>query len=97
MTKQATVVRDLSLSPILFIASLVVLVLLAPFSKLDLLLLEVEVVLYLLGAIVFGVLALRAKRERLRLLPRVLAAFVTFHVAYGIGMAVGWFRRPKSE
>jgi hypothetical protein len=53
----------------------------------------VEVGLYLLGALVFGVLAVRAKRERWRILPRVLAAFFTFHVAYGLGMAAGWLRR----
>jgi glycosyltransferase involved in cell wall biosynthesis len=94
MRKHGSVVSVRSLVPILFVVSLVVLTLLAPFSKLDLLLLEVEIALYLLGALVFGVLALRAKRERLRLLPRVLAAFVTFHVAYGIGMTIGWLRRP---
>jgi succinoglycan biosynthesis protein ExoA len=93
MRKHGSVVSLRSLAPILFVGSLIVLALLAPFSRLDLLLLELEVGLYLLGAVVFGVLAIRAKRERLRILPRVLAAFATFHVAYGLGMAVGWLRR----
>jgi succinoglycan biosynthesis protein ExoA len=97
MRKHGSVVSIRSLAPIIFVVSLLVLAVLAPFSELDLLLLELEVALYLLAAIVFGVLAVRAKHERLRLLPRILAAFVTFHVAYGIGMAIGWFRRPGSE
>jgi hypothetical protein len=33
----------------------------------------------------------------MRLLPRILAAFATFHVAYGIGMAVGWVRAFRSS
>ena len=93
MRKHGSVVSVRSLAPTLFIVSLIVLAVLAPFSHLDLLLLEGEIALYVLGALVFGVLAIRAKRERLRLLPRVLAAFVTFHIAYGLGMAVGWFRK----
>jgi succinoglycan biosynthesis protein ExoA len=93
MRKHGSVVSLRSLAPIAFVVSLAVLTVLAPFSRLDLLLLEVEVAVYVLGALVFGVLAVRAKRERWRILPRVLAAFVTFHVAYGLGMTVGWLRR----
>jgi succinoglycan biosynthesis protein ExoA len=93
MRKHGSVVSIRSLAPILFIVSLVVLAVLAPFSHFDLLLLEAEIALYVLGAVVFGVLAIRSKRERLRLLPRVLAAFLTFHIAYGLGMAAGWFRK----
>jgi succinoglycan biosynthesis protein ExoA len=93
MRKHGRVVSVRSLAPILFLVSLIGLALAAPFSHLALVLLEVEIDIYLIGAIVFGVLALRAKREQLRMLPRVVAAFLTFHVAYGIGMAAGWFRR----
>jgi succinoglycan biosynthesis protein ExoA len=96
MRKHGSVVSVRSLAPILFLVSLVVLAVLAPFSHFDLVLLETEVTLYVLGALVFGVLAIRAKRERLRILPRVLVAFVTFHVAYGLGMAIGWFRKDGS-
>jgi succinoglycan biosynthesis protein ExoA len=95
MRKHGSVVSLRSLVPIAFVVSLIVLVLLAPFSRLGRLLLELEVALYLLGALVFGVLAIRAKGERLRILPRVLAAFGTFHIAYGLGMALGWLRRDK--
>jgi succinoglycan biosynthesis protein ExoA len=97
MRKHGSVVSLRSLVPIAFVVSLAVLFLLAPFSRLDLLLLEVEVGLYLLGALVFGVLAIKSKRERLRILPRVLGAFVTFHVAYGLGMAAGWLRRSEGR
>jgi multisubunit Na+/H+ antiporter MnhB subunit len=69
---------------------------LAPFSRIALLALVVEVSVYVLGALAFGVLALRAKRQSLRLLPGVLASFVTFHVAYGIGMAAGLFRSRRA-
>jgi GT2 family glycosyltransferase len=97
MRKHGSVVSLRSLVPVLFLASLVVLALVAPFNHLALLLLEIEVEVYLLGALVFGILALRAKHERLRMLPPVLAAFVTFHVAYGLGMAAGWLRRVRSS
>ena len=92
MRKHGSVVSVRSLAPIAFVASLVVLVLLAPFSRIALVALALEAGVYLLGAIVFGIHALRAKHESLRLLPRVLASFVTFHVAYGIGMAAGLLR-----
>ena len=92
MRKHGRVVSVRSLAPIAFLASLVVLALIAPFSRVDRLVLQFEIGAYLLGAIVFGVLAVRAKRERLRLLPRIVAAFLTFHIAYGIGMTAGWFR-----
>jgi succinoglycan biosynthesis protein ExoA len=97
MRKHGSVVSLRSLVPVAFLASLVVLALVAPFNHLALLLLEIEVEVYLIGALVFGILALRAKHERLRMLPPVLAAFVTFHVAYGLGMAAGWLRRGRSS
>jgi succinoglycan biosynthesis protein ExoA len=96
MRKHGSVVSVRSLAPILFLLSLVGLAVVAPFSRIALLALVVEVSLYLLGALAFGVLALRAKRESLRLLPGVLASFVTFHVAYGIGMAAGLFRSRRA-
>lgn len=97
MRKHGSVVSLRSLAPILFLASFLVLGVLALFNHLGLVLLELEVAAYLLGAIVFGVVALRAKREGLRNLPRVIAAFLTFHLAYGLGMAAGWFRRSGDE
>jgi hypothetical protein len=93
MRKHGSVVSVRSLAPILFLGSLAGLALLAPLSSVALLLLVLELSVYLTGALVFGVLGLRAKRESVRLLPRVLASFATFHVAYGIGMTAGLFRR----
>jgi succinoglycan biosynthesis protein ExoA len=93
MRKHGSVVSLRSLVPIAFVASFVVLAAAAPFSRIGRLLLAAEVALYLLGALAFGVLAIRSKRERLRILPRVVASFATFHVAYGLGMAAGWFRK----
>jgi succinoglycan biosynthesis protein ExoA len=93
MRKHGSVVSLRSLAPIAFLASLLVLALLAPFSRLALLLLGLEVAVYLVAAIAFGVRAVRAKGEPLLLLPRVIASFVTFHVAYGAGMAAGLLRR----
>ena len=96
MRKHGSVVSVRSLAPVLFLASLGGLALLAPFSRIALVLLVLELFLYLVGALAFGLLALRAKHESVRLLPRVLASFVTFHVAYGIGMAAGLFRSGRA-
>ena len=95
MRKHGSVVSVRSLAPILVLASFLVLGIFAIFDHLGLVLLELEVAAYLLGAVVFGIVALRAKREQLRMLPGVIAAFLTFHVAYGVGMAAGWLRRGK--
>jgi succinoglycan biosynthesis protein ExoA len=92
MRKHGRVVSARSLAPILFVVSLVVLGTLALFSASALVLLAVEDSIYVLGALIFAVLAIRARRERWTLLPRVVAAFLTFHIAYGLGMAVGWLR-----
>ena len=95
MRKHGSVVSVRSLAPILFLASFLVLGIVAIFDHIGLGSLELEVAAYLLGAVVFGIVALRAKREQLRMLPGVIAAFLTFHVAYGVGMAAGWLRREK--
>jgi succinoglycan biosynthesis protein ExoA len=92
MRKHGRVVSARSLAPIFFVVSLAVLGTLAVFSASALILLAVEDGIYVLGALVFAVLAIRARRERWSLLPRVVAAFLTFHVAYGLGMTVGWLR-----
>jgi glycosyltransferase involved in cell wall biosynthesis len=92
MLKHGRVVSARSLAPIVFVVSLVVLAVAATLSTLARILFALEVVLYVAGAVVFGVRAIRARGESLRLLPRVLAAFAVFHVAYGLGMTVGWLR-----
>ena len=101
MSKHGRIVSARSLVPIAFVGSLAVLLALAAFSGTSRILLALELVVYLAGALVFGVRAIRATGEKWRLLPRVIAAFVVFHVAYGIGMAVGWarigLRRGRSD
>lgn len=44
------------------------------------------------AAMVFGIRSLREREEPMELLPRVLAAFPAFHLAYGLGQLVGWLR-----
>jgi hypothetical protein len=48
--------------------------------------LALTVLSYCLLALGFGVESLRRRRESLRLLPRVVAAYVAFHAGYGLGM-----------
>jgi len=93
MRKYKQVLSGRSLVPPVFVASLVVLVPAAVFLPVARLILGLELAAYLLGAIVFGYRSVRARREPLGLLPRVVAVFPTFHVAYGVGMLCGFLRR----
>ncbi|MGH2921560.1 MAG: glycosyltransferase family 2 protein [Gaiellaceae bacterium] len=99
MRKHGRVVSARSLAPIAFVASLAVLAGLAPFSATARVLLALELAVYVLGALVFGALAVRAAHESWRLLPQVAACFPVFHLAYGLGMAAGWLRAalPKAR
>jgi succinoglycan biosynthesis protein ExoA len=92
MLKHRRVFSARSLAPIAFVGSLVLLAALSVVYAPPRLVLVAELVLYAAGATVAGVLSLRRRREPLSLLPRVVAVFPTFHVAYGIGMIVGWLR-----
>jgi GT2 family glycosyltransferase len=85
--RRATSVR--SLVPAVFVSSLMVLAVLAPWSRIAAGLLMVELAAYAAGAIVFGVLAVRRRHERWSLVPRVAAAFATMHVAHGVGLLSG--------
>jgi succinoglycan biosynthesis protein ExoA len=92
MRKHGRVLSARSLAPVAFLGSLAVLAVLAPWWGPARLLLAVELGVYAVGAIVFGIRALRRRGEQWRLLPRVLASFVTFHIAYGLGMLSGLAR-----
>jgi succinoglycan biosynthesis protein ExoA len=92
MRKHGRVVSARSLVPAAFVVSLLALLPLALFFQWAALLLAVEIAAYVAGALVFGVSALRAAGGPWRLLPRVLAAFPTFHAAYGLGMLAGLAR-----
>jgi succinoglycan biosynthesis protein ExoA len=92
MRKHGRVLSARSLAPIAFIGSVAILAVLAPWSGLARLALALELGIYAAGAFVFGVRALRHRREQWRLFPRVLASFATFHAAYGLGMLAGLVR-----
>jgi succinoglycan biosynthesis protein ExoA len=97
MRKHGRVVSARSLVPAAFVVSLLVLVPLAFFFKWAALLLALELGAYLAGALVFGVRALRAAGQPWSLLPRVVAAFPTFHLAYGIGTLAGLLRLARKK
>jgi succinoglycan biosynthesis protein ExoA len=90
MLKHRQVASLRSLAPFGFVASLPILGLLAVWRAEARLLLLIELATYVLGALVFAAIGIGRRHESWRILPRVVAAFMTFHVAYGIGMAKGW-------
>jgi glycosyltransferase involved in cell wall biosynthesis len=92
MRKHKQVLSGRSLVPPVFVASLAVLVPATIFFPVGRLILGLELAAYLLGALVFGYRSVRARREPLGLLPRVVAVFPTFHVAYGAGLLWGLVR-----
>jgi glycosyltransferase involved in cell wall biosynthesis len=89
MRKHRRVLGLRSLAPVVLVLSLLALVVAAALWRPAAWALVAEVVLYIAFAIVFGVAALRRRREPIRLLPRVLAAFAGFHIGYGLGMLRG--------
>jgi glycosyltransferase involved in cell wall biosynthesis len=86
MRKHRQVLSGRSLAPPLFVLSLLVLVPVAIFLPVARVILGIELAAYLLGALVFGVWSVRARKEPLDLVPRVVAVYPMFHVAYGVGM-----------
>jgi GT2 family glycosyltransferase len=97
MRKHGRVVSARSMVPAAFVASILALAALSPFSRIAALVLGAELAAYTAGAVGFGALALRQRKEPLRLLPRVAAAFPTFHVAHGVGQLMGWARSWTSR
>lgn len=81
-----------SLVPVAFVASVLVLAVLSPWFASARWLLAAAGGAYATGALVFGIIGLRRRGERWRLLPRVLAAFTAFHLGHGLGMLSGWLR-----
>ena len=81
-----------SLAPAAFVASLLVLVPLAPAHPLAARVLALELATYGAGALAFAAFAVSGRGERWSLLPRVVAAFPTFHLAHGLGMLTGLVR-----
>jgi succinoglycan biosynthesis protein ExoA len=95
MLKHRQVLSARSLAPVAFLASVAALVPAALLTPVAAVALATELVAYAGGAVVFGTRSLRKHREPLALLPRVLAAYPTFHVAYGLGMLRGWVRTAR--
>lgn len=95
MRKHRQVLSPRSLTPLAFVIATVLLAVAAPFSESARWLLGAELGVYVAGALVFGAAALRRRGEPIRLLPRVLATYPAFHVAYGVGMAVGFVRGAR--
>jgi glycosyltransferase involved in cell wall biosynthesis/SAM-dependent methyltransferase len=95
MRKHGRATSARSLVPVGLVASMAALLVLAPWIHAALLLLELEVGLYAAGALAFGSLSLRRRREPLRLLPRVAAAYPAFHLAHGLGQLTGWARLAR--
>jgi succinoglycan biosynthesis protein ExoA len=92
MLKHRRIVSMRSLAPAALVASFLTLTVLSIVTHHALAFLIAELGVYAAGATLFGVRAIRSRRESWRLLPRVVAVFPTIHVAYGLGMAVGWLR-----
>jgi glycosyltransferase involved in cell wall biosynthesis len=94
MTKHRRVLTLRSMAPLVFVGSLALLALLAPFSRTARAVLAGELAAYIGGALLFGTRETLARGESPALLPRVLAVFPAFHLAYGTGMARGWLNWP---
>jgi succinoglycan biosynthesis protein ExoA len=92
MRKHKQVVSGRSLAPPVFVTSLGILALIAVFIPAARAVLALALAAYFCGALVFGARSLRARHEPLGLLPRVLATYPTFHVAYGLGLLWGLLR-----
>jgi succinoglycan biosynthesis protein ExoA len=92
MLKHRRIVSLRSLAPAALVASFVALTALSVVTHHALAFLLAELAAYAAGALVFGARAIRARGERWRLLPLVVAVFPTIHLAYGFGMAAGCLR-----
>lgn len=103
MLKYRQILSLRSLAPIVLLGSVSSLAVIATWSRSARRLLMLETSSYTAGALTFGALAVRGRRERRHLLPRVVAVFPTFHVAYRLGMLVGFaaalrgLRRPSGS
>jgi glycosyltransferase involved in cell wall biosynthesis len=95
MLKHRQVLGARSLAPIAFVTSLAALIPAAVLTPAAGLLLASEVAAYTAGGVFFGARSIRARREPLRLLPRVVAAYPAFHLSYGLGMLRGFLRAAR--
>jgi succinoglycan biosynthesis protein ExoA len=96
MRKHRQVLSGRSLAPPAFVASLVVLAPAAIVFSWARIVLGLELLAYVSGAVVFGLRSVRARNQPLRLLPRVVAVYPMFHVAYGLGLLWGLLRSIRT-
>ncbi len=89
MRKHRTALSARSLVPVVFVLSVLAGAALAVWVEPVAYLVVAELGLYLAATVVFGVRSLRHRGESLALLPRVIGAYLAFHVGYGIGMLRG--------
>ncbi len=93
--KHRQVVSGRALVPLVFVGSLATLGAAAVPSSLARKVLAGEVGVYGLCALAFGADAVRRRRERWGLLPRVVTVFPLLHVAHGLGGLHGWLRAAR--
>jgi succinoglycan biosynthesis protein ExoA len=89
MRKHRRVLGIRSLAPAAFVVSLPALAVATAFWRPAVWALALEVMTYTAFALSLGLVALRRRQESVRLLPRVVAAFLAFHLGYGLGMLRG--------
>jgi len=97
MRKHRQVMSARSLVPSTFLASLAALVVASVRFRGARRLLAAELGLYSAAGLAFGAATIRRRRESWVLLPRLVAVFPTFHLAYGIGMVVGWLQPRRGS
>jgi glycosyltransferase involved in cell wall biosynthesis len=95
MSKHRNVLSGRSLAPLGLVGSLALLAPAAVWSRGARHLLAAEAAVYAVAAVGFGAESVRRRGEPLRLLPRVVSSFPTFHIGYGVGMLVGLFRATR--
>jgi succinoglycan biosynthesis protein ExoA len=96
MRKHRRVLSARSLVPAAFVASLPAFLLISVRSRGARQVLAAEIGIYATAAVAFGMASLVRRRESWRLLPRIVAVFPTFHVAYGAGMLGGLLRKTQA-
>jgi GT2 family glycosyltransferase len=97
MSKHRRVVSARSLAPLAFVGSVAAFGLAGARVQTARRLFAAELAIYGASAIYFGVGGVRSRGESLRLLPRVVAVFPTYHFAYGIGLLRGGVAATRSK
>jgi glycosyltransferase involved in cell wall biosynthesis len=92
MLKHRRVLTLRGMAPLMLVLATLVLIVASARFPLARYLLALQWVLYGFAAGAFAARSVRKRGESWRLMPRVVAAFPAFHLAYGSGQAVGWLR-----